>query len=58
MRSTRHQSREMRHVDQIERADLVRNLAHAGEIDDPRIRAAAANNQLRTLRRGDLFQSS
>jgi hypothetical protein len=56
MRSARDQSREVRHVDQIERANFVRNLAHAGEIDDPRISAAAANNQLRALRRGDLFQ--
>jgi len=56
MCSTRHQSRKMRHIHKKERADFVRNLAHAGEIDDPRIRAAAADNQLRTLRRGDLFQ--
>ena len=56
MRSSRHQAREVRHIDQIERADFVRNLTHAGEVDDPRISAAAANNQLRALRRGDLFQ--
>ena len=56
MRSACHQSGEVRHIDQIERANFVRNLTHAGEVDDPRISAAAANNQLRALRRGDLFQ--
>src|SRR5208282_1802425 len=56
MRSARHQSGKVRHIDEVERTDFIRNLPHASKIDDPRIRAAAANNQLRTLRRSDPFQ--
>ena len=49
MHSARHQSRKVRHVDQVKRADFVCNLSHARKIDDPRIRAAAANDQFRTF---------
>ena len=56
MHASRNQSGEMRHVDQVERADFVRDLPHAGKIDDSRIGAAAADDQLRPLLLGQLFQ--
>ena len=56
MRAARDQSRKVRHVDQIERANFVGNLPHAGEVDDPRIRAAAADDQLWAFFLGELFQ--
>ena len=56
MRSTGHQSREVRHIHKKERANFICDLTHAGEINNPRISAAAANNQPRTLRHGDFFQ--
>ena len=56
MRAAGDQSREMRHVDQKERADFVGDLAHAGEVDGARISAASANDQLRTLLLGQLFE--
>ena len=56
MRATRDQSREVRHVDEVERADFVRNLPHARKINNSRIRAAAADDQLGMLALGDLFE--
>ncbi len=50
------QSGEVRHVHQEERADFVGNLAHAGEIDDARIGAAAADDQLGVFFLRQLFQ--
>ena len=41
-----HQSGEVRHVHQEERADGVGDLAEAREIDDARIGAAAGDDQL------------
>ena len=43
---------EMRHVDHQIGADLVGDRAEAGEIDDPRIGAAAGDDQLRPVRLG------
>src|SRR6266704_1199883 len=43
------QASEVRHVDQVERTYFVRDLAHARKINDPRIGAAAADDQLRAL---------
>ena len=40
----------------IERANLVGNLAHAREVDDARIGAAAADDQLGLLALGNLLQ--
>ena len=56
MRASRNQSGEVRHVDHEEGADLVGNRAHAGEVDDARIRAATADNQLGMLALGDLLE--
>ena len=47
---------EVRHVDEKERAHFVGNLAHARKVDDARIGAAAANDQLRAFLLGDLFE--
>ena len=49
MRAARNQSGKMRHIDQVKRANFVRNLPHAGEINDPRIGAAAADDELRAF---------
>ena len=40
-----HQSREVRHVHQEDGADLVGDGAERGEVDDPRVRAAAGDDQ-------------
>ena len=56
MHASGNQSGEMRHVDQVERADFVGDLPHAGKIDDARIGAAPADDQLRTLLLGQLLQ--
>ncbi len=56
MRASGNQSGEVRHVDQVQRANFVGDLAHAREVDDARIRAAAADDQLRPLALGNLFQ--
>ena len=53
MHATGNQSGEVRHVDQVERADFVGNLAHAGEVDDARIGAPATDDELRTLVLGE-----
>ena len=56
MHSTRDQSGKMRHVDEIQRTNLVGNLPHAREINDPRIRAAPSYDQLRSLFFGELLE--
>ena len=56
MRAAGHQPGEMRHVDQVERADFVGNLPHTGKIDDARIGAASADDQLGPFLLGQLFQ--
>ena len=56
MHAASNQSGEVRHVDQIERADFVGDLAHAGKIDDARIGAAAADDQLRLFLFRQLFE--
>ena len=49
MDAGRHEAREVRHVDQQHGADRIRDLAHAAEIDDARIGAAAADDHLRPV---------
>src|SRR5580704_10215222 len=56
MSASRDQSREVRHVDQVERANFVRDLAHAGKLDSARISAAAANDQFGMFPFRELFQ--
>src|SRR5258708_5337574 len=46
MRAACYQSGKMRHVDQEKCANLICNLPHASEVDDARIGAAAADDQL------------
>ncbi len=46
MDAASHQAGEMGHIDQEQCSDLVRNLPHAGEVDDPGVGAASADNQL------------
>src|SRR3974390_2555336 len=43
------QSGEVRHVHQVERTDLVGDLAHAGGGDEAGIRAAATDDELRAM---------
>ncbi len=52
MRPAGHQPGEMRHVDHQIGADTVGNGAEAGEIDDPRIGAAAGDDEFRPVRLG------
>ena len=56
MRAASNQPGEVRHVDEVERADFIGDLAHARKIDDARISAAAADDQLRMFSLRDLFQ--
>ncbi len=42
-----HQAREVRHVDHEGRAHLVRDLAHRGEVDPPRIGGVAGDQDQR-----------
>ena len=56
MHAACNQSGKMRHVHQVKRANFVGNLPHAGKIDDARIRAAPADDQLRPLFFRQLFQ--
>src|SRR5271157_2850376 len=56
MRPAGYQTSEVRHVHQVERAHFVGNLPHSDEIDESRIGAAAANDELRPLALGNTFQ--
>ena len=58
MRAAGNQSGKVRHVDQVDRADLVGDLPHAREIDHARISAAAADDQLGLFAHGDRSISS
>src|SRR5436305_14604516 len=46
----------VRHVDEVKRTNSVGDLAHAGEVNNSWVRAAAADDQFRTLPLGNLFQ--
>jgi hypothetical protein len=46
---------EVRHVHQVERANLVGDLPHAGEVDGARIGRASADDELGLLAHGDGF---
>ena len=46
MGSASHQAGEMGHIDQQQCSDLIRNLPHAGEVDDPGVGAAPSDNEL------------
>src|SRR6202034_1540556 len=56
MRAASDESSEVRHVDEVEGADFIGNLAHACEVDGTGIRAASANDQFRTFLLGQLFE--
>src|ERR1039457_2491930 len=56
MRTSSDEPGKVRHVNQIERGHLVGNLAHAGEVNSARVGAASADDQLRALLYGELFQ--
>src|SRR5271157_5599169 len=56
MRPAGYQTSEVRHVHQVERVHFVGNLPHSDEIDESRIGAAAANDELRPLALGNTFQ--
>src|SRR5437667_5067709 len=56
MNSAGNQPREMCHVDQIEGANFVGDLAHAGKINNPWICAASADDQLRFFLLRQLFE--
>ena len=48
-----HQARDVRHVDEEDRADRVRDAAHARPVDDLRVRAEAADQHLRLVLVGE-----
>jgi hypothetical protein len=54
--ATGHQTGKVRHVHQVDCSDLVGDLAHPGKINNPRVGAAAADDQLRAFLLGELFQ--
>src|ERR1700730_1477507 len=56
MSSPRHQPREMRHVNEVERSHLVCDLPHAGKINDAWVSASAADDELWVLLFGQLLQ--
>src|SRR5208283_1497967 len=56
MRPAGYQTGEVRHVHEVDRADFVGNLPHADEINESRIGASTANNELLPLAFGDAFQ--
>src|ERR1700733_16018818 len=56
MRAASDESSEVRHVDEVEGADFISNLAHACEINGTGIRAPSANDQFRTFLLGQLFE--
>ena len=55
MHATGDQSGEVRHVHQIDGANFVGDLAHAGEVDGARIGRAAADDELGLFAHGDGF---
>ena len=56
MQSRRHESRDMGDIHHQIRADFIRDLAKAGEVDDARIRARARDDHFRLVFRGKAFQ--
>src|SRR3954465_6529534 len=56
MRPARHESGEVRHVDQEKSTDLVSDVAHADEIDNPGIGASPADDQFRAFLLSQLLQ--
>src|SRR5437899_4044748 len=56
MHSASNQAGEMRHVDQIEGANFIGDLAHADKINNPWICAAPSDDQLRFLLFRQLFE--
>src|SRR5207245_9948311 len=56
MHAACNQSSEVRHVHQVKCADFVSNLTHASEVNDSRIGATTADDQLGTLALGKFFQ--
>ena len=56
MHAARHQTGDVRHVEDVHRAHLVGDLPHAGEIPEPRIGAAAADDGLGPFALGNGFQ--
>ena len=52
----RHQAGEMRHIDHEIRADLVRDFADAGKVDEARIGRPAGDDQLRLFGAGEVFE--
>src|SRR5271155_4866027 len=54
--AARNQASEVRHVYQINCADFIGDLPHAREIDDARKSAPPADDHLRTLFFGKLFE--
>src|SRR5271156_2521153 len=46
MGAASYQAGEMGHIDQEQGSDLVRNLPHAGKVDDPGVGAASSDNEL------------
>ncbi len=56
MRAAGDEAGDVRHVEDVDRANLVGDLAHAGEIPQPRIGAAAADDGLGLFALGDGFE--
>ena len=56
MRASGHESREVRHVDEVKSTNLVCNLPHARKINDAWIRAAATDDHLGALFFGEALQ--
>ena len=56
MHPARDQAGEMRHVDHQIGVDLVGHGAEPGEVDDPRIGAAAGNDQFGPMFSGQAFE--
>ena len=54
--AARHQPGDVRHVEDVHRAYFVGYLPHAGEVPQPRISAAAADDGLGPLALGCSFQ--
>ncbi len=55
MHAARHQTGNVRHVEDVYRTDLVGNLPHAGKVPEARIGAGAADDDLGLLAHGDGF---
>src|ERR1700689_2315177 len=56
MNAASHQAGEMSHVDYKKGTHLIRNLAHAGEVDDPGVGAASGYDELRLFLLGNRFE--